>query len=567
MSTRNKYLFAGVLFLLLAIGLTFPLVLNLGSHYPSIFTFTGGDPNMYIWYAHNVLDPKTIFYPVGVNFSAGYDGLLMLLITFTLELIFRNPILAYNLFILFAITAAGLSMFWVIWKRNGSYLVALVCGYAFAFSPYIMVRALQHPNLLLIFPFPLALHYVIKYFSYPNKKDFWIFVAWGSLVILSSWYYALSFGLVLLIMGFLNYQKGLLSLLKVFATYAVLGCLVALPLLFSPTHGRNPEGMDFLKSMSLEISNLVIPHPFTFAGQFLHTLGTYNGFKSVFSQGIPNYFESTNYLGILGLGVLFWFVLVSLRKLESKDKFLLPILFLVFLVLALGPEINILGRKIAMPFALLQKIYPFELFRNPNRFFVIALIIGVFMFGELLTYLSSRIERHKTKILLGGVLVTLLFMERTIFPYPLEKIKVPNFYTEIGKDESSYAVADVPIIYPGFSEYNYFQITHKKPIVDGEFFYNAYDSKTFSYILSNNLLKGSICQENISAQRDLKKDLTDLKNNNIKFIVVHNLLLRDEPACSNASVFLKDYFKDQPIYFSDGEINVYKVEELLRVLN
>ena len=74
---NRPHLKAFLIFTLLTIIFTWPLLLHLTTHYPSTLYGEGGDPNMYIWFmntmAHKATDfhfqlKQLVFFPDGMNF-------------------------------------------------------------------------------------------------------------------------------------------------------------------------------------------------------------------------------------------------------------------------------------------------------------------------------------------------------------------------------------------------------------------------------------------------------------------------------------------------------------------
>src|SRR5574338_1686402 len=98
-----------LLYAILAIVFTWPLLPHITTHYPSTFYIEGGDPNIYIWFmdivAQKVAHPnmnmgQMLFFPVGINFLSGYEGPIILLVSTPVILLTHNPILAYNIVLL-----------------------------------------------------------------------------------------------------------------------------------------------------------------------------------------------------------------------------------------------------------------------------------------------------------------------------------------------------------------------------------------------------------------------------------------------------------------------------------
>lgn len=153
------------LYTVLAILLTWPLITRLTVAVPSFLPLAAGDPNMFLWLFDLTSKYLTgglaaapdmmLFWPHGISLLAGYDGPLMLIIGVPLTLLSGNTVLAYNIFVLFCLIAAAWTAYGLVWRLTSSRFAAVTCGVIFGFSPYMLVRTMQHPNLLMTFVLPL----------------------------------------------------------------------------------------------------------------------------------------------------------------------------------------------------------------------------------------------------------------------------------------------------------------------------------------------------------------------------------------------------------------------------
>lgn len=565
----KRYLPVMAAYLLLACLLTWPLVTRLGSVYPTSEVWFGLDPNMYIWWMDWVGKILTgrlhyppgmmVYWPVGVTPWAGYDGLLMLVVGVPVNLLTGNPILAYNLFILACFLAAAWCAYCLVWHLTGSRYAAALAGLIFGFSPYIMVRALLHPNLLMIFVVPLLALAAIKFLERPSAGRALGLGLAVLLAALSSWYYAIG-GLVFLAIAaawhwrtlWRHRQASVLAALLVAAALA----LPALPILLSDTGGGRPATDKLVDSLGARPSNLVMPHEYTnvFGGL------TAEAYEQVFLYGTRgNAWESTSYLGAILIGMIAVFLWRRREWPDSRPWFWFTVA-LVLYILAMGNFIGVFGHRIPLPFKWLREIFPFSLVRAPNRFFVYTLMAVTVMSGYVLACLARRTKRFHLA-LFTVVLVALLLAERAIIPFYHREVKVPEFYRTIAADPEKYAIADLPIKYPGFSLYNQYQMTHGRPLVAGEYFYPAYSSRTFSYMLANPLLSASQCDLTTPITRDIDQEAVfrSFRDNDVRYLIVHNLILENDFECASAQDNIRRFFQGMDHTYADGDITVYEV--------
>jgi len=561
----------------LAILMTWPLVRHIAAAYPSADAWYGGDPNMYIWYgdwlaktltgAMPIAADKMMNYPQGINPYGGYEGLLMTAVLVPVILIGHNPVLAYNIFILLCFLAAAGAAYALCFRLTRSRLAAGIGGFIFGFSPYMMVRALQHPNLIMIATVPLLALAALAFAERPTPAGAARLAGAVILNALSSWYYHVG-GLVFLAFVAVFHHRELVKRPRtaLFGGLAALAAaaLPALPMLLSPTHGGRSYDLDFIRNLGAQPLNFILPHPLTnvFGGL---TAGWYNSFPSVYWSG-PNIFEAVAYAGplLLGLAVAALWLRASVKA---------PLLSfwatvsVVFAVLALGVDVGLGPWRLPLPFALLRGLFPFSLVRGPGRFFVFALLGLTVLAAFTLARLRSTVKNRFYRAAGLTVLLALLAAERIILPYPLFTARVSEFYREAGRDRAAYAIADLPLTYPGLSEYDYFQTVHGKPIVTGEFFYPAYSDDTLAFIARNGLLLQSVCRQDAPDEVVLPDRGTALKEMagiGVRFIVVHHLVLHNTPLCDYPRRLLQKFFAGDKPYFADGEITVYEVSALLR---
>jgi hypothetical protein len=153
---RDILVFLG--YLLLAVILTYPVVLHLGTHIP-VFQETSGwvtderDPRhslWLLWYTRYSLvelgrlpfSTELLFYPKGADLM--YVSFIILSLLFFVPLIsLVGLIAAYNLLIPFSLAGAGFATFLLVTYLAQNRRAAFVAGIVFAFAPFRMVRSLE----------------------------------------------------------------------------------------------------------------------------------------------------------------------------------------------------------------------------------------------------------------------------------------------------------------------------------------------------------------------------------------------------------------------------------------
>ena len=132
----------------------------------------GTDPSIFMWtlqwWPHAVLHgmnpflTSALFVPnrVDVGASAGaVPGAALVVAPITLLF---GPLVSYNLLVLASPVLAGFFAFLLCRYVSGSFAAALIGGYLFGFSPYMLGQMLGHLHLILIFPIPAAVHLTLR---------------------------------------------------------------------------------------------------------------------------------------------------------------------------------------------------------------------------------------------------------------------------------------------------------------------------------------------------------------------------------------------------------------------
>ncbi|MGE5392963.1 MAG: hypothetical protein ACM3NH_04435 [Candidatus Saccharibacteria bacterium] len=558
------------IFVVLAVIYTWPLCLHMTELYPSLQSIGGSnDPSFFLGYidqvargiaGRNPVPTETmVFYPRGIDMLGAYDGPLMFLVAVPADLLSHNPVLAYNLVLLFSFLFTAWATYFLLRQLVDSWGLSVFGGAVYGFSPYMLIRGVGHLNLMMLGVVPLLALVALKFCRKPTLKGAVLLFGAVILTALSSWYYALAgvlfVGLIFLFRWRILWQAKFLSAVAVI--FIGLGLfVVAVPLLTSENKGSEPMTDDFAFRASTQIQNLFLPTPMNpMLGQL--TMPVYEKFPTVIFPAAPNFFEMTSYLGLTGLIAILAVILG--RKLMRKDIWFWAVSGMVFLILSFGPYVFLFHHRVLLPFYFLRRVYPFDLFRVPNRFFVITLLCAVVLAVYMLDYLRHRVASARLRLLLMVSLSLLIFLDTSMLPYPLMNFPVSQFYKNIADDGGGYAIADLPI--NEFAVYNYFQTVHHKPIVDGHFFYPGVVPMTYFFININPLLYNSMCQKPPGDPVGQPKSaLKLLSEADVKYVVVHNLIIHSQPECDKAGQYIRKFFAGKKPYYSDGDITVYSTD-------
>lgn len=585
----RPHLPALALFFGLTVVFTWPLTLHLSGSFMSLEHWYGGDPNLLIWLTDRIAHLTdaaappldfALFWPGGVNVLAGYDGLMTVLFALPVAVVTGNAVLGYNLAVLAALWLNAAAAYALVWRETRSRYAASFGGVIFGFSVYALVRSMYHANLAMTFGLPLLLIAAQNWRDRPTPRRGLLLGLTVLVAALCSAHYLIIGGLTLTVFAAVNWRRVLTAgrqSLIAFASCLIAAAIPAIPLLWNRPAEWTARSSATLSALSLHWPNLILPHPLTdvFFGL---TDSAYATFPASFGLGTPNYVAETAYVGI-PLFILAAIGLLTLRKRGETERITFwSCLAILSFVFALGPETTVFGRTVPLPFALLRLIPPFSLIREPARLFLPGLLSLTVLASFALARLRvALIGKSKAMAAITLVLAAIFAAERFAAPVPLVAKRISPFYRAVAAEPDRFALAELPI---GFletqagdqtdtaprlallSEYDFFQMTHNRPIVDGEYFYTALSPQTFGFINTNPLLLNSVCRPESAGSPDAaarQTSLSALAAVGVRYVIVHNLTLHDYAGCASAFRYIREFFRDDRPVFADGEITVYEV--------
>ncbi|MCJ7582833.1 MAG: hypothetical protein MUP98_20140 [Candidatus Aminicenantes bacterium] len=467
----SKGLLPSLIYLLLFILLTFPLILNFSSHF---FADTGdGFTNIWnMWWINysvtelHQLPWHTTFlhFPHGTSLLAhtlnpfnGFVGIgLLKFLTLTQ---------AFNVMVLFSFVIGGLTAFLLAFYLSQSYWGSLLAGFIFTFSNYHFAHAEGHMQLVSLEWIPLFLLLWLMLMKKPSIRIGLAAALTLFGVLLCDYYYFFYCVITaVLITGWNIFKKkDVLFLLKknslapisafMIGLFATSGPLVIALSVFSR---RNPLlGAHHPRVFSLDLLAPIIP-------------GGHWRFESLtrfyWTKITGNFHESSVHLGLAVIFVLI-LVWVKRKKIREPSLNLWFFIFLFFLVLSLGPVLHIWGKEISwfkLPYILLEFIFPpLKLGGMPIRMMVMtSLSAGIlFAFGFKLLW-----EGPARKKIFMGLLITVMCFEYLPRPMPMTRVDVPDYVLALKELPGSGGVLDTFSL-PTFALY--YQVVHGKPMAEG----------------------------------------------------------------------------------------------------
>lgn len=545
----QKQTLAFIVFLFLAIILTYPAILNINTH----LIGDGGDTIEYFSYLYlfqeqinNNVTPfswTTIYrYPVGFDFEAGSDARLFVTIGGLLLPIFGD-VLTYNLLILFILAFNGYISWLFFSELNHSSRIGFIGAIIYGFSYQILVRTLGHVNLMQIYALPLVALALLK--IYRKGKANWkesILLSFSLLLIslATLQYFVILIACLILLTPIM--LIGLPTILKNIKLNSIVNSTIKLIILLcvsltfflfifpSHSHISTEKYLEKAKRVNRESWS----KPATLQAYFLPNPLLKPIFEKILVQtsNIEPSLDNALFLGYVEI-LLAIFAIFFLPK---KKSFIL--LFLVCLMLFFMP----LGKgslQLYFPFANLKHIWPFYLIFDWQRFFVYF----YFFFTILIVLLIKHFSIHRKKLLFIAISF-LLIIERASFNFP--HVAALDFrgrkFEYVVQKMPGNSVLDIPmaINISQNSAYNILPFTYKKNSIQGFFNWPGRDDKTDSLLESEQFIRFNCDWQNLSEDilyenRQNMQLIKKMKEFDINTIVIHKkFFLYDE--CKNLRI-------------------------------
>jgi hypothetical protein len=458
-------------FALLAIALTYPLILHLTTHIPFDGVLPPSISEHWIstwgfWFIKHVaveamrwsFSSDVIFYPRGVNLT--YSVLFGLGLPIAAAIPFVRILgvtLTLNLLLFTAFLISAYATFLLVRDLTNDYKAAFISGVIFAFSPFQMSRALGHFGIItsgvlipvyvlfftramiggrLVYLIFSSLIMTITFISNPYYTIFLVFFSSIYMIYISS----CSNG-----SDIKNFLYTRLLPLACFTT------LFSLPLLWIMLT-NTVENFHMYAPTSH-----VIQHSADFLAFFLpsshHSIWGSLVKPLYYSYFTGNATEQTVYMGYMVLALS----LIAVVKAPKEQTRFWLVSAIAFFVLSLGPFLHINGMdtlelggiSVWFPLPYLPMLYipVLKAMRGPSRFAIMGMLALSVLAGYGVAHLLKRFE-GQVGATLGclGLLLTLISLEFSIVPVPLVDARIPKVYERIAREPSQGGtILDVPL--------------------------------------------------------------------------------------------------------------------------
>ena len=556
---KRQTVFVLLLYMALTVVMTWPIAGRLGSYVPG----RNGDTWIHLWTfrwikdallsGHSPYFTNLLYYPTGSSLIFHNIAWVNIAAWLPLQAIFGEGT-AYSLLYLAVIAFNGFATYLLLRYLTGSTLAAFVGGAVVAFWPNILSHS-DRTNLILIAWIPLALLYLKRFFDHKRVQDAVFAGIFIALIGLTRWQLLVMaaplIGLMILYQLFTDRTNRTPRSLGLLALSGLLALLIMSPFLLPILDEwfTFEEAAELLEDEQSHLTDLVaylVP-------------GRYHPIWGSAIAGFYNRFPTPNSVFYVGITSLLLLILGLTTRWPQTRIWLLAVL--LYLILALGPELHINGAvfRLPMPYSLVAESSFIKLIKKPVRFNVLLSIPIAVIVAYGTDTLLQRFRTRWQKVALTSILVVLILFEYiTIYPmFPLES---PAWYSELAQESGQFGLLDIPM-FPNSvpnKAYMHYQSVHGKPIVQGHVSRTPSEATSF---ISQVLLLRKVRFEKMEVLANeivnVSEQLRQLAEANIRYLVLHKNLLPQSELVS-----WRQWLAHQP-YYEDDELVVYRTDPQL----
>ncbi|HVN28631.1 MAG TPA: hypothetical protein VMT64_09105 [Candidatus Binataceae bacterium] len=393
------------------------------------------DPSLYMWslawwpyvLQHHVhpFFTKLIWAPYGLNLAwvtcLPLLGFLAMPVTIAL-----GPLATFNLIMLILPPIAAISAFLLCRRLSNSFIAALLGGFLFGFSPYVLGQFLSHLNQLLIFPLPLAIYLGVRRYQADLSRIRFIILL--TLVLSMQFLLVLEpFAMMTFVAGVTllvalrlvtsDQRRYLLRLIsEISFAYFLTAVLMSPYIYFYFAYGYPKVPLWPSAMFSADLLNFIVPTTADAIGNLPLLQKVSRNFSgNIFEQG-----------GCLGIPLLIIAVLWMRRHRGELRTKLLRITIAVSCILAVGPLLQIAGRPVLpMPWLIIEKL-PLLKSAIPARLIASAFLALAIIFTM---WFSDPMTGAREKII-GTFAALLMMMPNPAASFWATRAPLPPFFRD-----------------------------------------------------------------------------------------------------------------------------------------
>jgi hypothetical protein len=573
------------LYLLLAVLLTYPLILHFTTHVPG----DGSDDPALVWnlwwVKHAVVDLRSnpllcdyMFYPLGIDLTfytlTMLNGFLSVPLQPLLGLVSTNNLIVLATFVLSAYGAYLLVKYLLPKGTHAS--ATFLAGLIYAFSSNRFIYAsLGQFNILSTQWIPFYVLFLIKTGRGPRSLRYPLLAA---VFLLLNGYTEFTYASFLLVFTLIYLLYGLAvdgwrRSLPVWRNMALVGAvfvtgmspiLVRMWRVMAVEGDFLVEGLGFANVFSADLLGFLVP-------SHLHPLAEL--WRKSFHFSYLNFV----FIGYVVLGLA---VYGAVRHFRERGVRFWIVAAVIFAVIALGPTLRVNGQEheLPLPFDALAALPFFKGNRYPSRYSVMLTLCWAVLAGYGLGSLTSRIRREWPRRTVAAILAGLVVLEHLSVPLPLSGLRVPEAYAAIAEEPGDFSVLELPLAWRnGFRVTGtmdrmimfeqFYQTVHQKRLLGGNTSRNP--EFKFQYFTEAPVVNTIIALENgHEVDRETWDKDRDLAPAVLRLLGVRYVVLHTDVVPAVLQEYVEYVTGAEPIYEGEG-IVAYRIthppvdEELL----
>lgn len=530
-----RNIFSLLIFFLLAVFITFPLIFNLTS-----FVTGYGDELVSAWlynwniynFSSNIFNIVNIFdannyFPYHTSLAFSDNGFTNSFLVLIPVLLLKSPIAANNSTIIISLTFLGFFTYLLSFLVTKNNLVSILSGVLVIFCPAFLSH-LSNIQITSVYFVPLSIIFLLKFLKTNKELHFFLFLAFFVFQSYNSFLpgYFILFTAFSILLFYVSEDKKRIKIIftkkNIFAMILSL-CLI---LLIAIPYFKVSKQFNYVRDIRDSIHLALQPEDFLSTNDFGYT--RLNNFLSSLPFSEDVYQKGEVKPGFLGLtfSILFLFSFFYICKNWKKQNFIVKGIFfasLLGLLLSLGPFLHIQRLTIHNPFPIPLPYFIFYYLvpgfmgmRNSARFEILFIIFAAPTIAFVLKESLRKTSINKKNLLI--IFLILLVILEFNFPmkyYPVpQKKDFPKVYSWLSTTPKSTVMVEMPV-------YNW----NVSPYASQEFWRQYYSTAHFRKTINGiSGFSPPPWQELVNfllSEFPSDKSINKLKNIGVNLIVVH----------------------------------------------
>ena len=419
-----------------------------------------GDVNLnfwnYWWFRYAIFELKQSpffcplqLYPYGADLSFHTMCPLNQVIALPFHFLFGIRF-AYNFIVFMSLILAAYTAYRLAYDVCGHRFAAVAAGVMFGFSPYMLVRATGHINLIGSWPLPLVAMFSIRAFKSGRYR--WAALAglFAGLQLGISMYYTLFAAILFVLLWIyaaLFERRTLRNLIWCPIVTAASALGAASPMLFIMIRSIMRSGAFFAPPTWMSFTGGVDLLGFLVPSEFSTLFGKLTW--RVFGHLKGGHVEGLAFAGVICLvGAV-----IAVRSVRGRSKWLWTVLALLFAVAALGDRLHILKRSglfawgkvipFALPTAILKFLPAINMIRVSSRFVILYQLALVCLASLGISRFLSSISSSRRNVAMPLIFILLCF-ELSYAPFITTPMKFGRLYEVLRDIPQEFSLMHVP---------------------------------------------------------------------------------------------------------------------------